>query len=311
MSLLRKMLSFSLKKPEKTIFYGGRGSDIPHHLSAMLCYQRLLHRALRKRRHRPVPFLIIDTKASFTVEASVVLPIVIFICVFVLMFFRILSVQWGVGTALQEVARRASVYGDVLSGSEGDGVGILSTGVMVATAESEIISKNVPVKFITNGQLGINLFTSKVDERDIDLVATYRIKMPMDIFGNQSMFFKQRARVRRWTGYDPHEEGEEEGEKVYVTATGTAYHRRLNCTYLNPSVSPVAPSNLGSKRNESGGKYYPCERCMKISANVYYITTYGDVYHTSLTCSSLKRSISKVLLEEAIKSGHHACSKCG
>lgn len=102
-----------------------------------------------------------------------------------------------------------------------------------------------------------------------------------------------------------------DNELVYVTETGIVYHRNYQCTYLEPSVRSVAKTQLGELRNSSGGIYHLCERCGWMPGNDgnCYVTDYGDCYHTSLSCSGLKRKVYTVPLSEV--KGKGACSKCG
>ena len=73
----------------------------------------------------------------------------------------------------------------------------------------------------------------------------------------------------------------------------------------------VAKTQLGELRNSSGGIYHLCERCGWMPGNDgnCYVTDYGDRYHTSLSCSGLKRKVYTVPLSEV--KGKGACSKCG
>ena len=102
--------------------------------------------------------------------------------------------------------------------------------------------------------------------------------------------------------------GKEEDETVYVTETGLVYHKDYHCTYLDLSIRMVQGKEISGLRNESGGRYYACEHCGGKGGGSAYITDYGDRYHSSLSCSSLKRTVYAVPLSEVIGKG--ACSKC-
>ena len=105
--------------------------------------------------------------------------------------------------------------------------------------------------------------------------------------------------------------GEEDDQIVYVTDTGVGYHKNPHCTHLDLSIHVAASSELNSLRNESGGKYHACEKCVHGSSmgGSVYITNQGDRYHNSLTCSGLKRTVYTARISEV--PGKRACSKCG
>lgn len=95
----------------------------------------------------------------------------------------------------------------------------------------------------------------------------------------------------------------------YVTENGLVYHKDYHCSYLDLSIRMTHMGTVSDLRNESGGRYYPCEHCMKGNAGTIYITNFGDRYHSSLSCSGLKRTIYAIPVSEA--AGKGACSKCG
>lgn len=69
-------------------------------------------------------------------------------------------------------------------------------------------------------------------------------------------------RIKAWTGYEAGGFGEEDDQIVYVTDTGVVYHKNPHCTHLDLSIHAAASSELNSLRNESGGKYHACEKCV-------------------------------------------------
>ena len=98
---------------------------------------------------------------------------------------------------------------------------------------------------------------------------------------------------------------------VYITDNAAVYHTNANCTHLDLSVSKANISNVATLRNTSGGKYHKCTRCNAkgITSNSVYITKTGNYYHTSRSCSGIRRSIYCVPLDEVIGKG--VCSRCG
>ena len=94
-----------------------------------------------------------------------------------------------------------------------------------------------------------------------------------------------------------------------VTETGLVYHKDYHCSHLDLSIRMTHLELVEGLRNENGGKYYPCEHCVKGNGGNIYITNSGDRYHSSLSCSGLKRTIYAIPISEA--AGKGACSRCG
>ena len=121
------------------------------------------------------------------------------------------------------------------------------------------------------------------------------------------------VRVRSWNGktHEHHTESAASEKMVYVTQTGTVYHKDLGCSYLNLSVTHMSSAGLASARNSGGARYQPCELCVKsgIPDPLVYVTRQGDRYHNNPDCSGLKRSVRMV--KESEVRGMRACSRCG
>lgn len=274
-------------------------------LFLLLKYCHIHSKSGQKERHLRIPsFLKVTLPATYTVEAAVVLPVFLCLTVFTLFFFRILVVQWGIQSALHETTRE---YALCAQSKEAGGPAVV--GVLAAKTAGSIRTKKVPSDMIRFGVAGISYMDSKVDKKNIDLVVAYDMPVPIRLFGDKQWHILQRSKVRKWNGYNPHEQ--EDGRRgVYVTQTGSAYHKNIACVYLNPSIKTISGGQLNELRSKGGGKYYRCARCRPSKEGVLYVTDYGDVYHGSVACSSLKRTTKRVTMDAAKASGHHACSKC-
>lgn len=129
-------------------------------------------------------------------------------------------------------------------------------------------------------------------------------------FGRRPVF--QQAVVRAWVGYTRESfAGKTGGQMVYMTPAGEVYHRSRDCTYLRLTIRTLSAEELETARNESGGKYSPCEYCVKnaVSGGIVYITDYGSSYHYSSVCQGLKRTVMAVPLSQV--TGMGCCSRCG
>lgn len=240
-------------------------------------------------------------KASMTVEASLVLPLFMFAMILIGYLGQMIRCQDEMQEALTRLAREASAeYGAFQSSA------LKSKAYYMAKLNTYL-----------SGSVGkVTFFESHfLEERDeIDLVAVYRMTTPFSIMGMGDFRFRQRVHTRAFTGVDRRKKEGEQGDCiVYITDTGRVYHRTRECSYLNPSISKVLFGDLANLRNSSGGKYKCCERCSKETylekGDSVWITRYGDRYHTSKSCSGLKRAIKEIRLSEV--GNRPPCSKCG
>lgn len=246
-------------------------------------------------------------KGSFTVEATVVLPVVICVFIFIMFFFRIIEVQTGIQKALDESSRIMAVS----TGIEGENTSACLASEIVL-AEVKMAKYKVPMPYIFGGRLGISFLNSSDDGEYVDLNTSCYLPCPIRIFGFKGYAITNRAKVRKWVGYKPpSKEKKEQSDEtiVYVAETGVVYHLTPSCTYLDPSIRAIDSKALAFERNKSGGIYYECSKCGG-KGDMVFVTNYGTVYHSTLACSGLKRTISTMKLDEAKKS-YPACSKCG
>ena len=122
------------------------------------------------------------------------------------------------------------------------------------------------------------------------------------------------VKVHAWTGADEADfsgDSKEPEKMVYVTESGTVYHKKAGCRYLKVSINQISGSSLAHARNDNGQKYSPCESCSRNQkpSGVVYVTSSGNRYHNVATCSGLKRTVK--LVKESELGGMHACSSCG
>ena len=204
---------------------------------------------------------------------------------------------------------------------------LLSGSFFAATMSKYLDRDELENSCVLGGIWGIQYIDSSFFERseEIEVVAGYQIKIPLPLVSFTSFPIRQRAVSRGFVGsksWDRAEEQEGEGqeedpsqnnsERVYVTKTGTKYHCRRDCTYLQLTIKDVLFQEVGQLRNASGAIYYPCESCVgqEHVPEKVFLTEYGTRYHALLSCSKLKRTIYETDKEEAVKEGKTPCSKC-
>lgn len=280
--------------------------------NAYLSFLRLLKRASSTISHQ---------KGSMTLEAAFVLPFFLFAVINILFAVNIIGTQSRINAALHQVGNQMAFAGYAYEHTVGNALPEQLSGVILSDlyAKGQIIkyvgSSYLEQSCIVDGAGGVSLAGSSVmgDGDIIDLTISYRVSPFIVLMGFDQFSMTQRYYGRAWTGYDVTQyvsDPEREDPMVYVTQTGTVYHLDRNCVYLNPSVEALSVTAIESRRNQSGSKYYLCERCSKVvEPEEVYITSQGNRYHTQLNCSGLKRTIYTVPLSQTGARGR--CSKCG
>lgn len=257
---------------------------------------------------------------SMTVETALVLPVFLLAMLSLICLIELMSLQSAVNLALYNAGKETAscAYGIDKAGSSFLPEGMSGSGITKLYLKNKVkkeLSNNEELcRYIIGGSGGISMAASEIENKTgrMYLKASYKVKLPFQLKGIPALRLESRACIKLWNGYLGEGFSDSGADTiVYITDTGVVYHRSLECTHLNRSIQSVLSTLVDRKRNESGGKYYPCERCIKggkTPAQVY-IAGYGDRYHNSLSCSGLKRGIHSVPLSEA--KGRPPCQKCG
>ncbi len=252
-----------------------------------------------------------------SIEAVVIIPIFVCFMVFIMFMFRVLQVQITMEKALRITAETLAVtaydtYDEEEKTAKGEAVDLIAAEALLL---SKLDEYDCPTSFIDGGKIGISLLLSEFDGEDIELRASYDMSPMVNFFGRFTYHFVQCSVARKWIGDgEINENGgnsTENDDWVYITPNGTVYHLSRGCHYLDLSIREVASSNVYYERNASGSKFTACPLCKKNTWKSFvYITDYGESYHSSLTCSGLKRTIMMIRKKEAIGKGLGCCSKC-
>ena len=241
--------------------------------------------------------------AVITIEAALTIPLFFLAGVMLIYSLEVqatrISVKMGADTAAKKAAER--IY--------------LAPVLLPSKVESDIVGaigqRRLSQSMIAGKSGGIDCHKSRVwpGSGIIEIVVEYKIQPPVRIFGIPLISQTERVRIKGWNGYQQGSYAEKQGY-VYITETGTVYHKSYQCTHLKLAIRAGNVSDVADLRNEYQGKYYPCEKCKAKSASgMIYYTASGDRYHASLGSSGLKRNIRAVKLSEV--GGRGACSRCG
>lgn len=261
-------------------------------------------------------------RAAMTVEASLVLPLFILLFMNLLSMIEVYRIHSSVAVSLWERGREEAVgiylrkQTEELTGISGKPGGEKLQEILGSFGGQIRIVKNLetyPVwkNIVTGGQTGFLISEKTADDGTIRIDCRYRLHPLFAAFTPVEKTLENHYYGHAWVGYiHSGEAGEEEETYVYITETGTVYHKNRGCSYLNPSIRQVQAWELKNLRNIGGAIYYDCPLCDASGENgLYYITDYGTAYHTSITCAGLKRTIYEIKLSEVGNKG--VCSKCG
>ncbi len=267
-----------------------------------------------------------NNQGSITIEAAVVLPL------FVLVLIAIAS--------LMQMIRANSVI-NYTSYSAGKELALYSYGENLVTDIPDPLVKNLVNKVMGQGY-AYNRIQSAVDKRDdleklfvggsdnislfrtsvkangkkddiVDIAVTYKLRPLCNVFGIGNYDMISRARLHPWTGYSYDNSAgiTDEDRIVYITENGSVYHLTKDCSYLDLTIIETSSDEVSSLTNQYGKSYTPCEVCMKGKSNnsLLFVTASGSKYHSSLTCSGLKRTIIAISIKDV--GDKKACSRCG
>ena len=245
--------------------------------------------------------------ASMTMEAAFIIPLFVFFTIALIHVINIVGFENRVNEAMYNAVRQCSVAEYV---KEGTGNAAIAHGLAIKDLCDPADTVGVRGK-----AAGLIFLRSDSDGENIDYILDYVVKSPAGFLGIRDITCSQKLSVRKWIGNDD-SNGDRQGaeneksEIVYITESGTVYHRDRECTHLRLSITAVSINDVENMRNNSQGKYYKCEKCHEPVGNgTVYITNTGDRYHSSKNCSGLKRGILSVLLKDIPEMP--PCSRCG
>lgn len=261
--------------------------------------------------------------AVMTVEASLILPVFIMLFMNVLSIVEVYRIHSSVAESLWDEGRKTAKYcylketAENISGLQESDISGIETFVSALSGSRKIVKDlgNYPVweKIVNGGENGFWVSRKSEENGMISIDCRYRIHPVFLSLTPISKEIENHYYGHAWIGYVPGDGKNVEGEDevyVYITETGTFYHKNRECSYLNPSIRSIKADDLDGARNRGGAIYYACFLCKDMAGGENcYVTDYGTSYHNSITCPGLKRTIYAVKLSEV--GGRSACSKCG
>lgn len=269
-------------------------------------------------------------KASATVEAALVMPLYIYAVMAVTYMMQIYQIRLEVDAALYNALREQNKYNylnyvqkekqndEIINEKD---ININDTIVGSLSLHSVLI-KNLGSEYakehnIKGGNSGIKIICYSYDSSTIQAAAEYSVKNPFDIFGIGYIKVVQEFTYEVWLGEKyagDYGKDKDNTDSVFITRTGTVYHKTRNCPALNIDVKMVDFSQINNYRNKNGSIYYPCSKCKtynnknESSYEYVYVTDYGVRYHRDENCSEINRTIIEISRNKV--TGMRACRLC-
>lgn len=241
--------------------------------------------------------------ASMTVEAALTVPVFFFAVLCLIYLLEIHAIQVTVHAAAINAAKICTEDTAVIP--------VLNSIKLESEMVKAIGAERLNSSIIEDGSSGLSCAMSYLSpvSGELKVKVRYSVRLPVPSFTNLRVKFTEELKLSGWTGYAKSSAESQDGEIVYITENGIVYHSDYQCTYLQLSIRFVPYNELWGIRNEVGGIYYRCSKCVYGDAMAgVYITNSGGKYHNSLSCSGLKRTIYAVKKSEII--GRGGCSRC-
>ncbi len=258
-------------------------------------------------------------QASMTVEATVVLPIMLFFILNLSSIIEMIRFHGNMELALTMVGNTVCVYKGLASAPpEGLPEELLDTvfsQIYIQNRIEDYLGKEyVERSPLVQEEKGTYIGWNLRNHRDqITIGFSYKVACPFPVPGFQEFYMQNQFCGHIWTGYTiPGTDTGEGLDTIFLTNNAEVYHCKQECTHLQLKVSRMTLEEALQSRNEDGRKYVLCGRCgQKDYGGQVYVTKYGDNYHYQAECPGLKRTVYSATRAEAEGLGIKACSRCG
>lgn len=214
-------------------------------------------------------------RGSMTVEAALIVPIMIFVLYALVMISQLFIVNAQIANGTAQTARYLAKHAteqDVLN------------HIVLRTKFHGFVNQNR--LWLVDGKEGGILFVkSKLpnENEEIEVVANYQCTIKVPLLGKFRFPMETRSVQKAFVGYDPdHNAGSE--ETVYVAESGSVYH-------TNPACSHITITMMTEQEARAMPQVQECKHCKNDAVTGSYVTVYGNCMHKNPNCSGLKRTV--------------------
>lgn len=204
-------------------------------------------------------------KGSVTAEAAVAVPVFFLAVVTMLYLLEMMAVHTAVRSGLQYAGKKTAKESCV------------TQMLMPSRIENDLVyavgEERLGRSIVRGGSSGIDCSRSKMSARTGigKLTAEYQVVIPVPLFGIAPVKCSETMKIKAWSGYEREGWMDTGNDTVYVTETGLVYHKDYHCSHLDLSIRMTHLELVEGLRNENGGKYYPCEHCVKGNGETFIL----------------------------------------
>ena len=264
----------------------------------------------------------INNRGSLTIEAAIIIPFFFLAMLSVAALIQNIRAHSEIQSCITDAAMEEAIYsyaieamGESKNLEIGEKLPDLGSTLMTDTyayykvGKEFTLEKGQAVNVLSHDLQPTNYIFGSSDDEYINICLSYYTHPLFNIVGAKDSLMSNSVMAHKWTGYGASVSNEDDERIVYIAEHGTVYHLSTTCSHINPSIKAVDAKEIDNERNQGGGIFKPCEKCKPQKEGTLFITDYGEKYHSSLSCSGLKRNVRAVKLSEV--SGMQCCKKCG
>ncbi len=271
---------------------------------------------------------------SMTIEAAITIPCFLLTMIPLIYFMLIINFQNIVFQNMTNTAKDISRYsyaiekaGEIIGSQSNSEISqkisdlsmtenLIKGGLTGIYAFQKILDSNTRKLAgnlgIYDGLSGINMLESDLSKQEnVDIAIAYTVKIPMVSGKIYKMSFINRCYFRNYIGKSIDIKSVKSNKTVYITKSGSVYHIYKDCTHIDLSILTVPYSDVASLRNQNGGKYKKCEKCVNkiVDENdEVVIATNGDRYHLNKECSGIIRNVIVIYISQI--ENRTLCKRC-
>lgn len=241
----------------------------------------------------------IDNRGSVALEATLVLPLFIF---GMLAIYHMGQANMAEATIYEAAAETAEYMAEYSYIAEANYV------IPIMIFEDYVDDEELIETYIDGGTTGINFWgTEFLDENNnVVLKVNYVVELNLPFLPVLKKTKTVTINKRAYVGFkDTTEENavDADNRMVFIAENESVYHLNSECTHLDISVY------MQGKDVAMEDGYTACELCGDECLETVYLTSEGERYHSTSSCSGLKRSVYQVPLVDV--EGLGCCERCG